>query len=202
MDGYVIVELRQMLKEIGEDRATAILSDFRCPLSPDVESFLLHKSILFTKSSISSTFLVFTSFRKTMALIGYYTLANKIITIHAGSVSNTLFGRLRKFGEYDVANRSIVISSPLIGQLGKNFNHNYNRLIKGDELLKMALDHVKKALSLLGGKTVYIECEHEKVLTDFYGRNGFVLFQDRPLDADESGLKGHSLYQMLKYFKD
>lgn len=201
MDGFAIISLSQMMQELGEDKTNLILSDFRCPLAPDVEYFLLHKAVQFTKCSISSTFLVFTSFRRSNALIGYYTLANKVLMVQASSISKTLFHRLTKFGEYDATSKSIIIPSPLLGQLGKNFNHGYNSLINGDELIKIALDSVKRALSLLGGKTVYVECEHKRVLTNFYERNGFVKFWDRPLDPDETGLKGRSLYQMLKYFE-
>lgn len=202
MDGYAIIDLKQLVKELGESKTNFILSDFQCPLAPDVEYFLLHKAIPFMKSSVSSTFLVFASYKQENALVGYYTLANKVLLIQAQSVNSKTFHRIRKFGEYDPSSRAVVIPSPLIGQLGKNFNHSYNDLISGDELLKMALDDVKKALSLLGGKTVYVECEHKKQLVDFYKRNGFVLFWDRPLDPDETGLKGHSLYQLLKYFSE
>ena len=202
MDGYAVVDLRQLVKELGEDKANFILSDFRCPLAPDVEYFLLHKAIPFMKSSVSSTFLVFASYKQQIALVGYYTLANKVLMVQAQSVSNRTFCRIRKFGEYDPSSRAVIIPSPLIGQLGKNFNNDYNELISGDELLKLALDSVRKALFLLGGKTVYVECEHKKQLVDFYKRNGFVLFWDRPLDPDETGLKGHSLYQLLKYFSE
>ena len=37
MTEYKIVNLSAMLEELGEDAVKAILSDFSCPLNPDVE---------------------------------------------------------------------------------------------------------------------------------------------------------------------
>ena len=93
------------------------------------------------------------------------------------------------------------ISAPLIAQLGKNFAHGYNGLITGDELLQLACDRVKAVHMLAGGKIAYLECELKAALMDFYARNGFVVFSERPLDADEHGvLQGDRLMQLLKYF--
>lgn len=201
MDGYVIINLRDMVQAIGEDKTSKILSDFQCPMAPDVECFLRQKALQFHKSAISSTFLVFTSYKNENVLVGYYALANKVLTIQAGSISQTIMRRIEKFGEYDALKRVTTIPSPLIGQLGKNFYNSYDQLISGDELLSLALDSVKQALSILSGKTVYIECENNQKLVDFYSRNGFVLFWNRKLDRDETGLKGDHLYQLIKYLK-
>ena len=42
------------------------------------------------------------------------------------------------------------MSTPLIAQLGKNYQHGYNTLITGDELLKLACDKVKEIQLSLG----------------------------------------------------
>lgn len=94
------------------------------------------------------------------------------------------------------------MSAPLIGQLGKNFAHNYNQLISGDELLYLALEKVKEMQYIVGGKIVYLECEDKGSLLDFYSENGFVNFGRRYLDRDETDkLSGEYLVQMLKYMK-
>lgn len=85
--------------------------------------------------------------------------------------------------------------------LEKNFNHGYNALISGDELLKIAIDEIKLVQQSLGGKVVYIECEDVERLKEFYGRNGFVEFDKRKLDTDETDIDGQYLIQMLKYLK-
>lgn len=91
-------------------------------------------------------------------------------------------------------------SAPLIGQLGKNYQNNYDKQITGDELLALALHKVKESQLILGGKIVYLECEDKEKLTEFYSRNGFCNFGQRKLDKDETlNLSGDYLIQMLRY---
>lgn len=91
-----------------------------------------------------------------------------------------------------------MVSLPLIGQLGKNYKNNYNTLIKGDDLLKLACDKVAEAQNILGGKFVFIECEDNKKLREFYESNGFVCFGKRNLERDERDKNnGDYLLQML-----
>lgn len=53
----------------------------------------------------------------------------------------------------------------------------------------------------LGGRFAYLECEEKPKLIEFYKRNGFIEFDKRKLDADETGLDGEELVQMLRYFR-
>ena len=94
------------------------------------------------------------------------------------------------------------MSTPLIAQLGKNYQHGYNTLITGEELLKLACDKVKEIQLSLGGRFVYLECEDKEVLLEFYSSNGFVNFGKRYMDRDEEEkMEGRYLIQMLKYIK-
>lgn len=107
---------------------------------------------------------------------------------------------MSKFGQFDQTVQKYTISAPLIGQLGKNYAHGYNKLISGDELLKLALDKIREMQNIVGGKIVYLECEEKEPLLEFYSRNGFVNFGLRALDRDETDkLSGESLVQMLRY---
>ena len=74
-------------------------------------------------------------------------------------------------------------------------------LISGDELLELACEKISTIQLDLGGKFAYLECEDKPQLTEFYSSNGFVEFDRRELDKDESGLSGDYLIQMLKYIK-
>lgn len=204
MTGYLEVALNQMIDSLGEDKVKAILSSFSCPLNKDVEQFLRSKSIEFDKQGISKTHLIFASYKNEPQLVGYFTLANKYITINnKRKLSNSIRKRIRKFGSYNDDLKRFEISAPLIAQLGKNYSNNYNQLISGDELLKIALDNVKKVQQIVGGKFVYLECENKPKLVDFYKDNGFVDMGERKLDRDETGvLQGEYLIQMLRYLKD
>ena len=160
MDGYVQVSLKDMLESVGEDRVKAILSTFSCPLNRDVERYLTGRTAIeFAKQGVSPTQLVFTSYKGSMVLIGYYTLALKDFVIK-------------------------------------------DKLMTGDELLKLAIDKISMVQSTVGGKIIYVECEDKPELLEFYFSNGFVEFDKRALDRDEEiDFEGKYLIQMLKYMK-
>ena len=203
MSGYIGINLRDILNDdsLGESVAKNVLSSFSCPLNPDVEYFLRHTAIEFSKQSISSTYLVMASYKDQYVLCGYFALANKVFCIEKDSFPNRNWKRrMAKFGQFDKTVQRYTISAPLIGQLGKNYANGYDKLITGDELLKLALDKVREMQYIVGGKIVYLECEQKEKLIDFYQSNGFVNFGMRALDRDETDkLSGESLVQMLRY---
>jgi hypothetical protein len=191
-----------MLNQLGEDGVKPILSNFVCPLNKDVEDFIRYKAIEFAKQSIAPTHLVFSSFKSEPVLIGYFTLAVKVLSVSKHSLSSNLRKRIAKFGRYEENISGYIIPAPLIAQLSKNYQNGYNQLITGDELLKLACDAVSKVQQVIGGKIVYLECEDKDQLLNFYSANGFVNFGKRILDKDEtSTLSGEYLIQMLKYLK-
>ena len=139
--------------------------------------------------------------KKKPVMVGYFTLANKTISVSTKKLSNTSKRRIGKFAVYYPQIRKYVLSAPLIAQIGKNYTNGYNKLISGDELLGIACDKVKAVQYDLGGRYVYLECEDKPVLLEFYNRNGFCDFDERPLDKEETEFSGEYLIQMLKYLK-
>lgn len=92
-DQYFAVNIRAYLKKeeltyIGEERFNDLLSDFSCPKNPDVEYFLSHNTIEFTKKDQSITYLVFDA--EDASLVGYFSLAIKPISIRASNISKTM----------------------------------------------------------------------------------------------------------------
>ena len=201
MAGDEIANLNILIEAVGEDRVSEILSQFSCPLNPDVEAFIRRKAISFAKQGYSQTHLVFASYRQERVLAGYFTLANKYIVVSAKKLSSTFRKKLNKFATYDSDLKNYYLAAPLIAQLGKNYANGYNKLITGDELLYLACEKVKKTQLDIGGKFVYLECEDKPCLVDFYQRNGFVNFDSRKLDRDETMLEGDYLLQLIKYLK-
>ena len=199
--GYKIVNLQVLINEMGEEFAKSYLSDFSCPLNHDVENFLKYKAIDFSKQSLSQTHLVMASHKKRPVLVGYFTLANKNISVSAKGLSNSNKRRISKFSIYYPQIRKYVLTAPLIAQLGKNYTNGYNKLITGDELLAIACEKVKSIQLDLGGRYVYLECEENPRLIDFYKENGFCEFDKRELDKEETDIQGKYLIQMLKYLK-
>lgn len=201
MSGYNLLSLKDMIEQLGEDRVTSILSDFSCPLNPDVENFLTKRSARdFASQNIAPTQLVFASYKGEQRLIGYFTVTIKDFYIQKDCLSQTLRRRISRFcDKYSRDDKGYRIAAPLIAQLGKNYKDGLNKLITGDELLQIACDKVALAQRTVGGKIIYLECEDKPKLLEFYGSNGFVNFGKRSLDKDETGLTGNYLIQMLKY---
>lgn len=202
MKGFKTSNLDTFLGTIGEERTCAILADYLCPLNPDVENFLKHNAIPFSRQGLAKTHLVFASKNDRWVLVGYFTLATKVLLIkRSKQLGSNLSTRIRKFARVVDETNTYQISAPLIAQLGKNFADGNNNLITGDELLKIACDKVQMIHSEIGGKIAYLECEDKPALLSFYERNGFREFDRRSLDkSDRETFKSDYLIQMLRYF--
>lgn len=195
---YSIISLEDMYKSIDEKKIKEILKNFTCDKNKDVEYFIREKAIEFLKFGISKTFLVMSSYRDKQVIVGYFALTNKVTRIKKSLLSKTKQKRLKQFATNDEDSKYFTLSLPLIGQLGKNYYNDYNKLISGDILLKLACDKVKEAQQILGGKFVVIECEDKQKLKEFYENNGFVCFDKRNLEKEEREKnQGEYLLQML-----
>ena len=199
MNGYYQFSLIDLLDEKGEDFVEKILSSFSCPINQDIEDFLIKKSIIFEKQSISRTYLIFTSHKDENVLVGQYTITAKPLRVSAKNLTYKLRRVINRFGVYSTEEKGYELSAYLIAQLSKNFSKNYDKLISGDDLLNMACEKVKEAQRLAGGKIVYLECEEKPRLLEFYQRNGFKEFQKREIERNERRLfKENYFIQMLK----
>ena len=203
MAGYVKVNLKEIIDELGEDRAKSILADFVCPLNKDVEYFLKNKAIEFSKQGLSTTYLIFVSHQKEYKLVAYFTLAIKSILVKKDVISKTKQRKIVKFSTFLSDLKRYVLSAILIGQLGKNYKNEIDKQITGNELLQMAFDTIKTIQNAIGGRFVFIECEDIKGLKSFYKKNGFYEFGKRSLDREEiDTLQGEYLIQMIKYLNN
>ncbi len=87
MSKHVIINILDLLDNIGEDDTKNILSDFSCPKNCEVEGFLHKNSIAFAKSKKSVTYLVF-DYEEQKRFIGYFTLTHKSLNIHRAAFAN------------------------------------------------------------------------------------------------------------------
>lgn len=201
MKGFATIVLKNLLRTIedkpdvlSKEDLDKILSGFSCPFNNDVEDFLHHKAVIFEKQSISATHLVFASYQKKLVLVGYFTLASKYFHVDSKELNAKWKRRVNRFGAYDSGIKKRIITAPLIGQLGKNFQNQYNELIRGDELLKIACDMVQQSQSIVGGKLVYLECEDTPKFKAFYEENGFIVFGKRELEEKREKYSKESIY--------
>ncbi len=200
-----------MVSQLGEDMTKKILSSFSCPKNRDLEVFLKDKAVLFSKKDISKTYLVFweakeSEFgRRQMELVGYYAIGQKPITIPRetplGKMKSTQWRKICRIANESSSSTKCILSSHLIGQLGKNYHKANNFLIYGDDLLQMALQKIMQVKKLIGGKVIFVECEDIEKVRSFYERNGFEVFGKRDLDGDETDIKGSYLLQLYRYLE-
>ncbi len=195
---YRIINIRRYIgnenPELGEDELRQILSEFSCPMNPDVERFLKYSSIEFTKKNQSVTYLVFSV--ADGKLLGYFTLALKPLTVRGETVSNTVKRKLLRVSELDKKSDTYTMSAYLIAQLGKNYSEKDGKMITGAELLGLAWDKIKATQYMFGGMVTFLEAENEEKLLSFYRESRFSQFDTRQTtsDTDES----HELVQLLR----
>ena len=195
---YRIINIRRYIgnenPELGEDELLQILSEFSCPMNPDVERFLKHSSIEFTKKNQSVTYLVFSV--ADGKLLGYFTLALKPLTVRGETVSNTVKRKLLRVSELDKKSDTYTMSAYLIAQLGKNYSENDGKMITGAELLELAWDKIKATQYMFGGMVTFLEAENEEKLLSFYRDNRFSRFDTRQTISDTD--EAHELVQLLR----
>ena len=195
---YRIINIRRYIgnenPELGEDELRQILSEFSCPMNPDVERFLKYSSIEFTKKNQSVTYLVFSV--ADGKLLGYFTLALKPLTVRGETVSNTVKRELLRVSELDKKSDTYTMSAYLIAQLGKNYSEKDGKMITGAELLGLAWDKIKATQYMFGGMVTFLEAENEEKLLSFYHDNRFSQFDTRQTASDTE--ESHELVQLLR----
>ena len=181
-DKYFTVNIRAYLDKdeptyIGEESLYDLLSDFSCPKNPDVEYFLLHNAIEFTKKDQSITYLVFDA--EDASLVGYFSLTVKPISVRASNISKTMAKKLSRVSILDEETQSYTTAAYLIAQLGKNYSLPKEKRIPGNILLGFALETISSLKYSVGGVMEFLECEDNEFLLSFYTQNHFKPFDTR-----------------------
>lgn len=178
---YSVINIRRYLKndnpKIGEDRLLQVLSGFSCPKNPDLEHFLKNSSIEFTKKNQSVTYLVFS--KENGALLGYFTIALKSLTVRGETVSKTMKRKLLRISELDEKSDTYTMAAYLIAQLGKNYAEGMEKKITGAELLELAWGIIERMQYMGGGLVVFLEANNDEKLLSFYNTNRFAQFDTR-----------------------
>ena len=198
-DKYFTVNIRAYWDKdeptyIGEESLYDLLSDFSCPKNPDVEYFLLHNAIEFTKKDQSITYLVFDA--EDASLVGYFSLTVKPISVRASHISKTMAKKLSRVSILDEETQSYTTAAYLIAQLGKNYSLPKEKRIPGNILLGFALETISSLKYSVGGVMEFLECEDNEFLLSFYTQNHFKPFDTR-ITASQNN-EPHTLHQLLK----
>lgn len=197
-DKFLVINIRQYLNsdnpKLGEDKLIQELSEFSCPQNSDIEHFLKKSAIEFTKKNQSVTYLVFSL--SSMALVGYFTIALKPLTVRGEKVSNTIKRKIMRVSEFDSQTQTYTMSAYLIAQLGKNYTNGGNKEITGAELLELAWNVIEDMQYMGGGMVVFLEANDEESLLSFYQDNKFRQFDTRLTASDATNQ--HELVQLLR----
>ena len=165
-------------KTVGEAVLSATLSSFAVPLNSEVEDFIRKKALQATKLKSSISYLVIDE--DLADVVGYFTLLVKPFTILVASLSSKNRRLIARFAEENTEAGDYTASVYLIAQIGKNYAIEEPLQISGGDLLNMALDKLRAAQDLVGGKLVLVEREADRAkLLEFYNANGFKSWNGR-----------------------
>ncbi len=194
----IVLNIREYLvsnhKRLGEDNLSKILSEFSCPLNPDVERFLKQQAIEFAKKHQAVTYLVFSS--EDARLLGYFSLTIKPLVINSEPFSNTVKRKLARFSEMNKREQTYNLAAYLIAQLGKNFDEKVSGRITGKELLEVAIRQIQSLQYQVGGMVAFVETDNNGKLLSFYENYGFKRFDTRQILSGDD--ESHELVQLLK----
>ena len=172
------VRMLKFAKTVGEAVLSSTLSSFAVPLNSEVEDFIRKKALQATKLKSSISYLVIDE--DLADVVGYFTLLVKPFTIQAASLSSKNRRLIARFAEENTEAGDYTASVYLIAQIGKNYAIEEPLQISGGDLLNMALDKLRAAQDLVGGKLVLVEREADRAkLLEFYNANGFKSWNGR-----------------------
>ena len=192
---YKIHRLSELLAiENGEAYFNSVVKAFKSQ-NKDVESFLKTKAVQATKLNTATTYLVYVE-RSAIKidLVGYFSLAMKMLTLKKSSLSKSSIRIISRFGYYDDDSESYKVPAILIAQFGRNFSEE-SLSIPGTDLMAITLHRVRTILAFLSGKTVFLESEKKQKLINFYMENGFTVLDNDVLSKNKKELI--QLYKLL-----
>ena len=179
----------------GEEELALILSDFICQKNDEIQTFLKDKAIEFAKKKLSITYLVTDD--ETGDLLGYFTLAHKVLEVPALGLSNTVRRKMSRYSTLDNRNDSYMVSAFLLAQFGKNYNVEEQRRVSGAELMDCVDEVLKSIQHQIGGAVAYLDCEDKKKLITFYSDvAGYKQISERVSERDK--VKYLQFYKFIK----
>lgn len=197
-NNFIVLNIREYLENdderLGEDKLLQLLSEFSCPLNPDVERFLKQQSIEFAKKHQAVTYLILSL--EDAELLGYFSITIKPLVVKAEPFSNTVKRKLARFSEIDKGEQTYNLAAYLIAQLGKNYNDRAKGRITGKELLEAAIRQTQALQYQAGGMVTFVETEKNAKLISFYENYGFKQFDTRQSVSKE--IEAHELVQLLR----
>ena len=180
MNGYLIINILDLIENIGENEVNNILSEFSCPKNQEIENFLIKNSVEFAKKKMSITYLVFSN-DEDKNFLGYFTVTHKSSLVQSKTLSKTSQKKLSFHAKLDETTQCYDVSAFLIAQFGKNSSVNKELSISGNDLMDCVFSILKNVQHLVGGGIAFLECEDNEKLLSFYQNehNNFKMYGKR-----------------------
>jgi hypothetical protein len=176
MSSFNILNLGILLREYEESEVKQKMMEFDCPKNSEINDFFHYKAIGSVQRHQTATFLVVDNKNQ---INGFYSLTHKSLEVSATNLSKTYSKKIAMYSDYDESKNSYYISAFLIAQFGKNSNISKDSIISGDEMMNIVIEHLRTVRDEIAGNLVYLECEENESLLNFYSRNGFIKFGER-----------------------
>ena len=184
--------LNDLLAFLSADELSSYLKSFKCKNNSEIEHFLHSNAVDFARRKMAMTYLVVDDDEEIAA---YYTLTHKAVEIPCDNMSSSMKRKIARFSQFDEEYGSFTVSAFLIAQFGKNSSYKGENLA-GNSLMDTALNVFSHVQYEIGGSIVYLECEDNKKLLDFYTNeyNHYILFNERFSKSDNVEYK-----QLLRF---
>lgn len=180
----IVCRLDMLLSDVDGDKIFSAITNSFSSKNADVEHFFKNSAIQSMKLHQSSTYLVMS---KDFDLLGYFTLALKVVRIDKSLLSNKETVKLQRFSLPDANNNSFIMPAILIAQVSKNFRKK-TLSIKGCQLMDIVLSYVRSIQSQVGGLITFLECEPVKKLVEFYKSQGFRFLSEKTISKTDKEL--------------
>lgn len=104
---------------------------------------------------------------------------------------------MKKHARFDDASQTYALSAFLLAQFGKNDHAIGEAAISGNDLMALAIDTLRIAQHVIGGGVIFLECEEQEKLLNFYQKpeNGYKRYGFRHSAAEQMGY-----VQLLRFF--
>ena len=197
---YTVWNILDLMKYTEEAKVIDLLSGFSCKqivdgnpvsLNDDIEKFIKSSALQLAKQKTSVSYII--SDNDDAALLGYFTIAHKPIEIPASGLSKTTVRIMNRYAIPDEEKNSYTISAFLIAQFGKNYAVDNGTRISGKEMMSIVNKELIDLQHRIGGGIVYLDCEANAKLINFYENEGFRLFGER--------ISRHDGKRYLQYMK-
>ena len=194
---FQVVNILETEKRLSSDGLNSLLSSFSCPQNKHIEHFLLCNALACAKQRFAITYLVLNQLGE---LVGFFTLAHKPVFFEKTMLDGKRRRRVKQFcvrslDDSPETDPPLLTSAFLIAQLAKNSSELDGDKANGGELLDFAIQVLEDIQQSIGGGIIFLECENQQKLLDFYQKHGFRKFGERSTVAT-----GEFYHQLLMVF--